>query len=56
MITSARADQAQHEGYFAAGITSWMRGEDGPSAIAASRIVAETVLLWRTVLKSKFET
>ncbi len=55
MIDSARVDQAQHEGYLALGISSWMRGEDGPDAVAASRIVAETVLMWRAVLKSKFE-
>ncbi len=47
MIDSARVDQAQHEGCLAAGITEWMRGESGPDAIAASRVVAETIIMWR---------
>ena len=55
MITSARVDQAQHEGYLAAGLTAWMRGEDGPEAVAASRIVAETIQLWRVILESKIQ-
>ncbi len=54
MIASCRADQTQHEGYLADGITQWMRGEDGPPAVAASRIVAETLIMWRAVLRSKF--
>jgi hypothetical protein len=55
MITSSRSDQSQHEGYLALGITAWMRGEDGPDAVAAGRIVAETILLWRRIMESKFE-
>ncbi len=55
MIDSCRLDQVQHEGYFAEGITMWMRGEDGPQAIAASRIVAETLIMWRRILSTKFE-
>ncbi len=47
MIDSSREDQAQHEGCLAAGISSWMRGENGPEAISASRVVAETILMWR---------
>jgi hypothetical protein len=53
MIDSARADQAQHEGLLADGISRWMRGEDGPEAVAASRIVAETIIMWRVILNSK---
>ncbi len=55
MIASCRADQAAHEGYLAEGISCWMRGDDGPKAIAASRIVAETFIMWRTILNSKLE-
>lgn len=54
MIASCRADQTQHEGYLADGITQWMRGEDGPSAVAASRIVAGVVIMWRRIMRSKF--
>ncbi len=52
MIDSARADQAKHEGHLAAGITEWMRGESGPNAVAASRIVAETIIMWRAEWRS----
>lgn len=55
MIASCRADQTQHEGYFAEGISHWMHGENGPDAIAASRLVAETILMWRRLLISKFD-
>jgi hypothetical protein len=55
MITSCRAAQVGHEGEFATGITQWMAGDDGPNAEAASRIVAETFLMWRTWLKSKMQ-
>jgi hypothetical protein len=55
MIASCRADQADHEGYLAEGMSSWMRGEDGPQAVAASRIVAETFLMWRAIMNSKLE-
>jgi hypothetical protein len=53
MITSCRITQAGHEGELAAGMTEWMRGDESPNAIAASRIVAETILLWRVILNSK---
>lgn len=55
MIASSRIAQAQHEGHFAHGISSWMRGDDGPDAVAASRIVAETLIMWKRLLDSKFE-
>lgn len=55
MITSCREAQAGHEGALAVGITAWMSGDDGPEAIAASRIVAETIIMWRRILESKFE-
>ncbi len=55
MIDSCRRDQVRHEGRLASGITSWMRGDDGPGAIAASRIVAETVIMWRILLDSKLQ-
>jgi hypothetical protein len=55
MITSSRALQAGSEEMLALGITSWMSGAAGPDAVAASRIVAETIIMWRAVLKSKFE-
>ena len=55
MITSCRITQVQHEGALAAGITEWMAGADGPSAVAASRIVAETIIMWRAILNSKLE-
>lgn len=55
MIDSARADQARHEGYLAAGLTSWFSGEGGPQAVAASRVLAETILQWRALMASKFE-
>ncbi len=55
MITSCRHDQTQHEGYLAEGLTMWMRGEDSVQAIAASRVVGETVLMWRTILNSKLQ-
>lgn len=47
MIDSCRQDQTKHEGYLADGLTSWLRGENGPEAMAASRVVAETFLIWR---------
>ncbi len=53
MIASCRADQTQHEGSLAAGITDWIRGENGPGAVAASRIVAETIIMWRVIMRSK---
>lgn len=53
MIASCRTDQLQHEGLFADAVTSWMHGDTGPSAIAASRIVGETFLYWRLIVRSK---
>ncbi len=53
MIASCRTDQLQHEGAFADAFTGWMHGETGPDAIAASRIVGETFLLWRLIVRSK---
>lgn len=53
MITSCRSDQLQHEGLFAEAVTDWMHGETGPHAVAASRIVAETILCWRLIMRSK---
>jgi hypothetical protein len=53
MITSCRSDQLQHEGLFAEAVTDWLHGETGPHAVAASRIVAETVLYWRLIMRSK---
>jgi hypothetical protein len=32
-----------------------MRGEEGPDAVAASRIVAETIIMWRAIMNSKLE-
>lgn len=55
MITSCRAAQVAHEGVLASGITAWMQGDTGPEAVAASRLVAETFLMWRRVLESKFQ-
>lgn len=55
MIDSARVAQAQHEGYLLHGIRSLVRGEDGPEAEAAGRILAETLLMWRAILNSKIE-
>lgn len=55
MITSSRIDQARNEVLLADGITDWMRGDDGPNATAAARIVAETVILWRLILDSKIQ-
>lgn len=55
MIDSARVAQAQHEGHLADGISSWMRGEDGPNAIAAGRIVAETIIMWRAIMNTRIE-
>jgi hypothetical protein len=32
-----------------------MRGDDGPMAVAAARIVGETILMWRKILDSKLQ-
>lgn len=55
MIASARIDQAQNEALLADGMTAWFRGDDGPNATAAGRIVAETILMWRLILESKIQ-
>ena len=55
MINSARDAQLAHEGLFAEGITAMMRHEDTADSVAASRIVAETVLMWRLICKSKMK-
>ncbi len=55
MIASSRLAQVQNEVLLADGMTSWFRGDDGPNAIAASRIVAETILMWRLILESKIQ-
>lgn len=55
MIASARIAQTENEVIFADGITAWMRGEDGPSAVAASRLVAETIIMWRVIMNSKLQ-
>ncbi len=55
MIDSARATQAAHEGHLAIGIASLIRGEDGIEAVAAGRVIAETIIMWRTLLDSKLQ-
>lgn len=55
MIASCRETQAVHEGAFESGLSAWMRGEQGADAVAAGRIFAETIHMWRAVLKSKFK-
>ncbi len=55
MIDSSRQGQERNEGRLASGITSWMRGEDGPDAIAAGRIIAATIIKWDIILDSKLE-
>lgn len=41
-------------GEFAAGLISWLREGDDFDAQAAGLILAETILMWRRVLESKF--
>lgn len=53
MIASSRIDLVQSEALFADGFMQWAQGEDGPNAVAAARIFAETFLWWRMILKSK---
>ena len=55
MITSSRIAQAENECLFAEGISAWMRGEESPSAVAASRLVAETIVMWRVIMNSKLQ-
>lgn len=44
----------EHPGELSMGLASWMRGDDGDDAEAAGLIVAETMMMWRKVLESKF--
>lgn len=37
------------------GLAAWMRGEDGPDVEATRLVLAETLLMWRAVLKSKMK-
>lgn len=55
MIASSRIDQLQSEALFADSFIQLVQGDDGPNAIAAARVLAETVLLWRLVLNSKIQ-
>jgi len=55
MIASSRIDQAQNEACLADGLTQWVRGDDGPNATAAARIVGETIIMWRKILESKLQ-
>ncbi len=55
MIASSRIDQAQNEVLLADGLTQWFGGDEGPNAVAAGRILAETVLMWRKILESKLQ-
>jgi hypothetical protein len=36
-------------------LAAWIRGDDSEDAEAAGLIVAETILMWRAVLRSKFK-
>lgn len=45
----------RNERRLAEGITMWMRGEDGPDAVAASQLVAETIIMWRMILETKIQ-
>lgn len=56
MIDSARVDLARSECSLADGLLQWVHGDEGPNAIAAGRILAETVIMWRVVLRSKLQT
>ncbi len=55
MIASCRIDQAANEVLLSEGITAWMRGDEGPTATAAARIVGETIIMWRKILDSKLQ-
>lgn len=55
MIEAAREGQLAQSGDFALALTSWLHGGDGADEEAASGIVAETILLHRMWLKSKFK-
>lgn len=55
MIASCRATQAAHEGYFEQGLSAWMRGEESAEAVAAGRLFAETMIMWRALLRSKMQ-
>jgi hypothetical protein len=55
MIASSRIDQAQNEVIFADGIAAFVRGETHPQAVAAGRLLAETVIMWRVIMNSKLQ-
>lgn len=55
MIEAARVAQLEQPGEFATAMSSWMQGGDGVEEEAAGQIVAETFLMWRKVLESKFK-
>jgi len=45
--------QERDEGDFADGLRAWVRGDDTTEAEAAGALLAETILMWRAVLKTK---
>lgn len=55
MIASSRVEQLQSEILLEGGISDWIRGEEGPNAVAAGRILAETLIYWHRVLKGKMQ-
>ena len=55
MIASSRIDQAQNEALFAEGIAAFVRGDEGPQAVAAGRVLAETIIMWRVIMNSKLQ-
>lgn len=66
MIAEARETQAGHDGELAHGLTLWLAAihkgpnENGviempPDAEGAAGIVAETIIMWRAIMKSKFK-
>lgn len=44
---------AASDGDLALGLLDMMRGDDGPDAEAAASVLAETVMWWRAVLRSR---
>lgn len=54
MIAACQQVQMSNAGALAAGLTDWMRGDDGPEGEAAGIIAAETLILYNRWLKSKF--
>lgn len=55
MIAARKEIQLGSAGEFSAGLASWIAGERDADAEAASMIVAETVMMHRAWLDSKFE-